>query len=110
MLGYGSLIASSNTAKAAITQKVGIEKMKKLTAELENKQDIVQTAILFVQQVFRNLDGPAKYAEAVKAATAALNDKGLSVTEDEIKRLIESGLKMLKMQFEDTWYDSIESE
>lgn len=58
----------------------------------KTKQDVVKTCVKAVEQLYIDLHGPEKYQEVVAAATAMLNEKGITVTELELKMLIESAV------------------
>lgn len=54
------------------------------------KKDVVETAVNAVEQLYKNLHGEDKYNKAVDAITEMLNEKGVTITEFEIKMLIEA--------------------
>ena len=53
-------------------------------------QEIVEIAVKAVEQIYHACDGETKYAECVKAASEMLANKGITLTELELKMLIES--------------------
>lgn len=55
-------------------------------------RDIAADAVLYAEQKFRDLDGPAKLAEAVKAANAMIASYGLSVTVEQLTQIIEAAV------------------
>lgn len=58
---------------------------------------IVSVAVPAVEQMFKNMPGSGvqKKAEAVKLATAMLNDHGLKVSADTLNALLESAVRSL---------------
>lgn len=66
----------------------------------KTKQDVVKTCVKAVEQLYADLHGPEKYQEVVEAATAMLNEKGITVTELELKMLIESAVCEFNKAFE----------
>lgn len=97
----GILLASF--VVALLKKQLGVEKLKQIEAELTAKQEIVDTVVLFVQQVYAAYDGEEKYKLALVRATDLMNKKGLKVTPEELESLIESSVKLMKKAFGDAW-------
>jgi hypothetical protein len=97
----GVLLASF--ALALLKKQVGVQKLKQIEAELTAKQEIVDTVVLFVQQVYATYDGEEKYKLALARATDLMNKKGLKITPEELESLIESSVKLMKKEFGDAW-------
>ena len=77
---------------------------KKLRDEdLKIVRAIVEDGVLFVQQAYKHLKGEEKYKLAVASITAVLKERGVKISEDELKILIESTLKRLKAHWGDLW-------
>lgn len=55
-------------------------------------REIVEIAVKAVEQLYHDLDGEAKYAECVKAASEMLSLKGITLSELELKMLIEAAV------------------
>ena len=89
-----------------LKKKLGVEKMKQLVAEIENKQAIIDAVVLCVQQLYESLEGREKYDKAFKLASQWLGEKGLNVTANELKVLIESSVKKMKKEFADNWQEA----
>lgn len=66
----------------------------------KTKRDVAKTAVQFVEQVYKDLHGPEKLAEAMKAASAMLAEKGITVTELELKVLLEAALAEFNKAFD----------
>ena len=79
-----------------IKRKTSIEQRKIL-------EEIFSDAILFTQQVYRHLDGPAKFEQAKLRVVMMLEEKGIKLNEEQIQTLIESTLKKLKNEFGEYW-------
>ena len=101
------LIVAAGFVVALIKRSLGTEKMKRLTEELENKREIVETVVLFVQQVYTHYDGEEKFAKAFERVAERLNEAGLKTSPAEIEDLIESSIKLFKKEFGDSWYGAI---
>jgi hypothetical protein len=86
-----------------LRKKIGVEKLNAIEAELAAKQEIVDTVVLFVQQVYEEYDGETKYARALSVASEWLTEKGFTVTNAELQSLIEASVKALKKEFAEQW-------
>ena len=58
----------------------------------KTKRDVAKTAVQFVEQVYKDLHGDEKLMEAMKAASAMLAEKGITITELELKVLLEAAV------------------
>lgn len=67
----------------------------------KTKQDVVKTCVKAVEQLYKDLHGEQKYQEVVESAVAMLNEKGITVTELELKMLIEAAVCEFNKAFED---------
>ena len=77
--------------------------MKKLVTKYLNdktKQDIAKIVVSGIEQCYKTLDGPAKLEKAIEAATEMLNEKGIKVTEVELRMLLEGALGEFNKVFE----------
>ena len=72
----------------------------KAKLDTEEKKNVAKMAVTLVEQTFKELHGEDKYNEAVKYVSHVLAEKGISVTETEIKLLIESALGEANKVFE----------
>jgi len=97
----GILLASF--VVALLKKHLGVEKLKRIEAELAAKQEIVDTVVLFVQQVYAAYGGEEKYKLALVRATDMMNKKGLKITPEELEILIESSVKLMKKEFGNAW-------
>ncbi len=97
----GILLASF--VVALLKKQLGVEKLKRIEAEFTAKQEIVDTIVLFVQQVYSAYGGEDKYKMALVKATDMMNKKGLKITPEELEILIESSVKLMKKEFGNAW-------
>ncbi len=58
----------------------------------KTKREVVQTCVKAVEQLYKDLHGEEKYNEVVRSASEMLAQKGISITELEIKMLIEAAV------------------
>ena len=63
---------------------------------------VVDDVVKFVQQVYKDLDGPEKLQKALTEASTILNEKGISISETELDMLIESAVYGLKQGITET--------
>ena len=57
------------------------------------KQAVCKTAVLFVEQVYKDIHGPEKLAQAMKCASEMLAEYGITITEYELVSLLEAAVK-----------------
>ena len=82
------------TILTAIAGYIGIV-VKNLVAKYLNdktKQAVAKTAIQFVEQVYKDLHGEDKLMAALSAAEEMLAEKGITVTDLEMRVLIEAAV------------------
>lgn len=78
----------------AIAGYIGIV-VKNLVAKYLNektKHDVAKSAVKFVEQVYKDIRGEEKLSEALKAASEMLAEKGITVTDLELRVLIEAAV------------------
>lgn len=88
----------------AIAGYIGIV-LKNLAARYFNdktKQSVVKTAVKYVEQVYKDLHGEEKLNAAIKAASDMLFEKGITITELEMRVLIEAAVAEFNESFEKT--------
>lgn len=68
----------------------------------KTKQAVVKTCVQAVEQLYKDLHGEKKYAEVVKSATEMLEQKGIAITELELKMLIEAAVGEFNEVFKST--------
>ena len=64
------------------------------------KKDVVATCVKAVEQLYKDLHGEEKYNEVVESASEMLAVKGITISELEIKMLIESAVAEFNNAFE----------
>ena len=90
---------------AWIQKRLGSEKVQKIIYELETKKELARIAVMFVQQAYKDLGGPAKYEKAAEWLSDMSDYMGLDLTPEEVKALIEAALKELKAELGQAWED-----
>ena len=86
----------------AIAGYIGIV-LKNLVAKYLNdktKKEVAKNAVQFVEQVYKNLHGEEKLTEALVAASEMLAEKGVTVTDLELRVLVEAAVAEFNKAFE----------
>ena len=68
----------------------------------KTKESVVKTVVQGVEQMYKDLHGEEKLTCAVEAATEMLNEKGIVVTEFELRMMIEAAVAEFNKAFEKT--------
>lgn len=66
----------------------------------KTKKEVARTVVEAIEQCYKLLDGPSKLQKAIEAATEMLNEKGIKITEVELRMLLESALAEFNKVFE----------
>jgi LL-H family phage holin len=91
-----------------IRRELGLEKMRSIQAELQTKQVLASLAVKMVEQAFKDLRGQDKYNHAAAWLATQAGERGIKVTPDEVKGLIESAIRMAKDEFGEEWAKRVE--
>ena len=85
----------------AIAGYIGIaaKNLVKKYLDDKTKREVAKTAVQYVEQVFKNLHGEEKLNEAMSAASAMLAEKGITITELEIRVLVEAAVAEFNKAF-----------
>lgn len=86
----------------AIAGYVGIV-VKNLVAKYINdktKKAVAKSAVQFVEQVYKDLHGKEKLAEALVATSEMLAEKGITITDLELRVLVEAAVAEFNKAFE----------
>lgn len=97
---YGTQILY--TIVTAIAGYIGIV-LKNLAKKYINdktKKEVAKNAVQFAEQVCKNLHGEDKLNEALNAASEMLAEKGIAITELELRVLIEAAVAEFNKAFE----------
>ena len=88
----------------AIAGYIGIVVKGLVTKYLNDKTKlaVAKTAVKFVEQVYKDLHGEDKLNEALIAASAMLAEKGITITDLEMRVLIEAAVAEFNEAFNKT--------
>lgn len=70
------------------------------------KQDVARTVVQAVEQVYKDLHGEEKLNQALIAASEMLAEKGIAVTDLEMRMLIEAAVAEFNKAFKKTETDA----
>ena len=86
----------------AIAGYIGIVVKNMVTKYLNDKtkKEVAKNAVQFVEQVCKNLHGEEKLNEALLAAAEMLAEKGITITELELRVLVEAAVAEFNKAFE----------
>ena len=88
------------TALTALIGYIGM-KLKALWERKESdiaKRQIAETCVTAVEQIYTDLHGPEKFYKAVDAMTQMLAERGITVSDFEVKMLIEYAVRMMNAE------------
>lgn len=86
----------------AIAGYVGIVVKNLFTKYINDKtkKSVAKSAVQFVEQVYKDLHGEEKLAEALVAASEMLAEKGITITDLELRVLVEAAVAEFNKAFE----------
>lgn len=99
------LLPILSTVLTGVVAYIGV-KLKALYERIENdktKKDAAKTCVQAIEQLYKDLHGEEKFNECAQSLTEMLNEKGITVTELELKMLIESAVQQLNLGSTDRW-------
>lgn len=64
---------------------------KYITTEI--KQSVCKTAVLFVEQVYKDIHGQEKLEKAMEKASELLAEYGIAISEEELVTLLEAAVR-----------------
>lgn len=89
-----SLLSFVGTVVAVLFGYLGV-KVKQLYnkyVDTQVEKDVVDSTVKYVEQIFTDIHGEDKLNEALKQASSILQEKGIQVSQDQLKTLIESAV------------------
>ena len=78
---------------------VQIKNLYRKYVNTEIKQAVCRTAVRFVEQVYKDIHGPEKLAQAMKRASEMLAEYGITITEYELVSLLEAAVNEFNNAF-----------
>ena len=105
---YGTTILYA--VLTALAGYIGIFAKKLYTKYVNDKtkQAVAKTVVQAVEQIYKDLHGEEKLNKALEAASEMLAEKGITITDLEMRMLIEAALAEFNRAFEKEGTDGIE--
>lgn len=75
---------------------VQIKALYQRYADTKEKQAVCKIVVAAVNQIYKDLSGEEKLNKAIEAAAEMLNNKGITVTELELRMLLEAAVNAAK--------------
>ena len=99
---YGATILY--TVLVSIAGYVGIEIKKLYEKTVKDKavKNVISTCVQAVEQMYKDLDGDEKLNKCIGYASEMLAEKGINISEIEIRVIIEASVNELKNKFNST--------
>lgn len=82
---------------AVLGNKIKIAYEEKINTQI--KKQVVQSTVEYVEQVYKAVGGEEKLQKAIEQATIILSEKGIIISEVELRMLIEAAVYGLKQGF-----------
>ena len=106
---YGTTILYAVLTAIAGYIGIAIKRIYQKVCDNKTKKDIVRTCVKAVEQLYVDLHGEEKYDKCVEACVSMLDEKGIKITEIELKMLIEAAVKEFNIVFAQPEYLEIYS-
>lgn len=90
-------------AVEVIRRYLGLQKMEQIDRAISSKKELALIAVRFVEQAYKDLHGEDKYKQAATWLTEQINRYGFTISEAEIRGLIEAALRQLKDELLIEW-------
>jgi hypothetical protein len=95
------LLGLLGTALTGLFTYIGITVKNAYTKHINDKtkKDVVATVVQAVEQIYKDLHGEEKLNKAIEGASDMLTEKGIAVSEIELRYLIESSVNAFNEGF-----------
>lgn len=99
---YGTEILGALLTALAGVLGMALKRLATQYVNTETKRAIARTVVQGVEQVYKDLHGQEKLDKATEAAAAMLKENGITVTDLELRMLLESALAEFNRVFDAT--------
>ena len=95
------LLGILGTALTGVFTYIGIMVKNQYTKYINDKtkKDVVTTVVQAIEQIYKDLHGEEKLNKAIEGASEMLAEKGITVSEIELRYLIESSVNAFNEGF-----------
>lgn len=99
---YGAMILYSIVTAIAGYVGIAVKRLYQRYADDKTKKDVVKTVVQGIEQLYKDLHGEEKLNAALENASEMLSMKGITVTEFELRMLIEAAVGEFNDVFNNT--------
>ena len=99
---YGTMILYAILTAIAGVLGAAVKKLYTKYINDKTKKEVVRTAVMAVQQLYTNLNGEEKLQKALEAISDMLEEKGIPISDLEMRMLIEAAVGEFKEAFKQT--------
>ncbi len=94
LIGIAVIVLGGYAGKYLKSTQV-LKTVEEYASKLGIAKDTVEAVVAYVESKFSNLAGTDKFEKAKEKVLAILNEKGITITDDELEALIESFVKSM---------------
>lgn len=107
---YGATILYSVLTAIAGYFGVTFKKLYQKYIDDKTKKDVVNTCVKAVEQVYKDLHGEEKLQKVIESASEMLMNRNITITDIELRMLIEAAVAEFNDAFNSTGKSMVESE
>ena len=107
---YGTTILYSILTAVAGYIGIVVKNLYQKYINDKTKQDVAKTVVQAVEQMYQNLHGEEKLQKAVEAASDMLLTKGITISDIELRMLIEAAVNEFNKSFNEGSKDEKDGE
>lgn len=96
---YGTTILYSILTALAGYLGVVVKRLYTKYINDKTKQDVAKTVVKAVEQIYKDLHGEEKYHKALESASEMLAEKGITISDLEMRMLIEAAVAEFNYSF-----------
>lgn len=89
---YGVTILYTILTALAGYVGIAVKNLYRKYIDNKTKRDVARTCVRAIEQIYIDLHGPEKFNKCVEAASEMLTDRGIHITEIELRMLIEAAV------------------
>jgi len=89
---YGVTILYTILTALAGYVGIAVKNLYRKYIDNKTKRDVARTCVRAIEQIYIDLHGPEKFNKCVEAASEMLEDRGIHITEIELRMLIEAAV------------------
>lgn len=95
---YGGTILYAILTAVASYIGIAVKRIYEKYINDKTKRDVVETTCKYVEQLYNDLSGEDKLNKALENAVEILNEKGLTISDLELRALIEATVNSFKKE------------